>query len=308
MTRRQASKKPAWKQHGERSNHLMLSILVWAALNLGRTIVRLILYPTAFYFLLFAPKARTASRNYLTRILGRRPNWREIWRHFYTFAQVSVDRLYLLAGRTHLFDINIHGEDIINRYAHTTQGCLLLVAHLGSFDVMRVLGTRDKSLPIRILMDPGHNAMTMELINKLDPELAERILDTTQPATSLALTLNECLKASDMIGIMADRAGADDKLLHCDFLGDPAALPIGPWQLAATLRAPVLLCIGLYTGDNRYELHIESLTDQWPDGRQARREAIVDYMTHYTNRLEHHLKRAPYNWFNFYDFWADDTP
>jgi predicted LPLAT superfamily acyltransferase len=27
-------------------------------------------------------------------------------------------------------------------------------------------------------------------------------------------------------------------------------------------------------------------------------------MRHYVARLEHFCRDAPYNWFNFYDFWA----
>jgi predicted LPLAT superfamily acyltransferase len=27
-------------------------------------------------------------------------------------------------------------------------------------------------------------------------------------------------------------------------------------------------------------------------------------MRRYSARLEHHMRRAPFNWFNFYDFWA----
>jgi predicted LPLAT superfamily acyltransferase len=27
-------------------------------------------------------------------------------------------------------------------------------------------------------------------------------------------------------------------------------------------------------------------------------------MQRYVTRLEFHCRRAPYNWFNFYDFWA----
>ncbi len=28
----------------------------------------------------------------------------------------------------------------------------------------------------------------------------------------------------------------------------------------------------------------------------------------YAQRLEHHARSAPYNWFNFYDFWQSDDP
>ena len=37
--------------------------------------------------------------------------------------------------------------------------------------------------------------------------------------------------------------------------------------------------------------------------RTDRNAALNFYIRHYAERLEHHLRAAPYNWFNFYDFW-----
>ncbi len=301
------SAQPSWKNSTERSNKLMLSLLMWTALNLGRPIVKLILYPTALYFVLFAPSAKAASKDYLTRILGQPPTWRQIWKHFYTFAQVSVDRFYFLAKKTQHFTIHSHGEEIIKQYLDQQQGCLLLVSHLGSFDVLRVHGTREESLPIRILMDRQHNPMSMQLIDALDPELANRIVDATQPAPALALTLDQCLKSGDMIGIMADRAGPGEKTESCDFLGEAAAFPLGPWQLAAILKVPVILCVGIFEGGNHYSLHIELVTEKLAGSRKERESSISANIAHYAKRLEFHLQQAPFNWFNFYNFWTDDT-
>ena len=33
-------------------------------------------------------------------------------------------------------------------------------------------------------------------------------------------------------------------------------------------------------------------------------ETLEETMQRYVTRLEFHCRRAPYNWFNFYDFWA----
>ncbi len=32
--------------------------------------------------------------------------------------------------------------------------------------------------------------------------------------------------------------------------------------------------------------------------------AIEETMHLYAQRLEHYCRQAPYNWFNFYDFWS----
>ena len=79
------------------------------------------------------------------------------------------------------------------------------------------------------------------------------------------------------------------------FLGTPARFPAGPFRLAALLRRPIVLMFGIYLGGNRYEVHYESLPYEDSDMRQL--------AARYVARLEHHARRAPYNWFNYHDFW-----
>jgi len=55
----------------------MVRIIVRLATTLRRPVVRALLYPIVAYFLLTSPAARTASRDYLRRVLGRRPSWRD---------------------------------------------------------------------------------------------------------------------------------------------------------------------------------------------------------------------------------------
>ena len=307
MTQHQENLSPSWKNNRERSNRIMLSLLVWIALNLGRSTIKFILYPTALYFVFFAPKAKAASKQYLEKVLGKKPNWRYVWKHFYTFAQVSVDRLYFLSGRTQGLNIHSHGQEVVNHYANQKKGCLLLVSHLGSFDGMRAVGTRQEALPINILMDRQHNPLSMQLIDALDPALASRIIDATQPAPELALTIAKHLEAGDMIGIMADRSAPFEKTSYCDFLGEPAAFPQGPWLLAAALKVPVIFCVGLFDGGNQYHLHFELLSDQLTSSRKERQATIACNMEHYAARLEYYLKQSQFNWFNFYNFWSNET-
>ncbi|MCF6209262.1 MAG: lipid A biosynthesis acyltransferase [Gammaproteobacteria bacterium] len=296
-----------WREQKERSNRFMLTLLAWLALRLGRRFMTLLLHPVVFYFLLTATAARRASRQYLARALGRKPGWLDLWRHFYTFAMVSVDRLFFLSGRCDNYQIQVNGAELFQRYASRKQGCILLVSHLGSFDVMRVPAVKEHDLPIRILMDRHHNSRAAELIDALDPELAAAIIDPNQPAPVLALTLDRAIKNGELIGIMADRAGHDERVMNCEFLGGQANFPVGPWLLGLILKAPVILCFGLYQGGNRYQLNFELLTERLSAPRRQRDAEIAQAMGHYAHRLEHYISQAPYNWFNFYDFWLDKT-
>ena len=73
--------------------------------------------------------------------------------------------------------------------------------------------------------------------------------------------------------------------------------------LAAALELPVILSLGIYRGGNRYDLIFEPLADRIELPRGQRDAALDAYIRHYAARLEHYVREAPYNWFNFYDFW-----
>jgi predicted LPLAT superfamily acyltransferase len=51
-------------------------------------------------------------------------------------------------------------------------------------------------------------------------------------------------------------------------------------------------------------VHFETLTEgaatRPPDGQAW----LNDIMSRYVARLEHYCRAAPFNWFNFYDFWG----
>jgi predicted LPLAT superfamily acyltransferase len=68
----------------------------------------------------------------------------------------------------------------------------------------------------------------------------------------------------------------------------------------------VLTVFGLFSGPNRYELLCEPFCDVLTLDREARDEALRAHAQRYASRLEEVVKRAPYNWFNFYDFWRTD--
>ena len=296
-----------WQAQRERGSPVLLNLLTWIALHLGRRTIFACLYVIVFYYFLFARNARIASHHFLQRAWQRKPRWWEIYRHLLTFAQVAIDRIYFLAGREALFDVRIHGNELFDEYKN--RGCFLLTAHIGSFDALRVMGMgqRSAALPIRILLDIEHNANVMRLLQTLDPLLAAGVIDARTPAPTLALMLREAIEQGELIGIMADRCAQGERHEVLEFLGTDAVFPAGVWQLASLLKAPVISCFGLYSGANRYDLYFDLISEQLGTNRQDRPRAIAAGMQRYSTRLQELVRKQPYNWFNFYDFWQDES-
>jgi len=73
--------------------------------------------------------------------------------------------------------------------------------------------------------------------------------------------------------------------------------------MAYALKSPVLLMAGVYRGGNRYDLYFEHLADMSALQGAARDDVLRQAMQRYVSGIERHCRDAPYNWFNFYDFW-----
>jgi len=295
-----------WEQQRERSTVAALRLLIWSSLFFGRFIIRLVLWPIVGYFLLTSPMAVRASRHALPRLLGRALRFGDVAQHFHHFATCAIDRLYLLKDKQHKFHIEVSRTEEVARLAERGAGCLLLVAHLGSFEPLRKLGTTQRKLPLSILMDRKQGQMLVTLLERIDPGFAMQIIDAAQRGPELVLQLKDALQAGRMVCIMADRARADERALTVDFCGSPARFPEGPWALASALGVPVILGFGLYRGGRRYSAHFELFSERIHATRPQRIAQLQDCAQRYANRLEHYARLAPYNWFNFYDYWQDD--
>ncbi len=291
-----------WLHQRERGSRFTLRLITWIALRLGRAPARVLLYPICIYFVVLSRHARRASQQYLQRILGHAVGIKEVFRHYHYFASTILDRVFLLCGRHDIFDVDIHGAELLEERAKKGEGCILLGSHLGSFEVLRSLGITLKALPISILMYEDNAEKINELLQSLNPKLSNTII----PIGSFdsMLRVKECLDKGGLVGILGDRVAQNDKTVRCQFLGLPAVFPAGPLLLAASLKVPVILCFGLYCGDNRYKIYTELLADRINISRATRTEDLKYWAQRYVDRLEHYCRLAPYNWFNFYDYWS----
>jgi len=297
-----AAAKAHWLAHRERGSRSATRLMNWLALRCGRRLARLLLYPICAYFLLFSPRARGASGEYLARALGRDVRLADLWRHFFAFTATVLDRVYFIGGRVGDFDLEVKGKERFDAMLASGRGCLLLGAHLGSFEVLRAFGSTHQ-LFVNVVMYEENAANIAEVLNdQLDPALRGRVI---VPGTMDAvLRISECLARGEVVAMLGDRPAGSDKTVSCRFFGHDAVFPLGPLLLALRLRVPVYLFAGLYAGGKRYVIHLEPLCEE-PSADRAGQDAWTrEWTQRYVDRIEHFCRVAPYNWFNFYRFWG----
>ncbi len=293
-----------WRKQHERSNRLALHTIRWIAQYLGRTPARGVLYPITLYYLLFANSQRLASRNYLKRVLQKEPNWFQVAKHIHYFASTILDRVYLLSGQFDQLEISFPRVNLPLEYANKGRGCILLGSHLGSFEVLRSYATNHRPIPIRILMYEDHNPTIIGILNELNPDAMDCVINLGEQDSFLAV--KEAIENGFAVGMLGDRAMDQDKTAQCDLLGDPVILPTAPFVIAAALDVPVILFFGVYLGGNRYEINFELLADHIEIDRENRQQELQRWTQLFAKRLEAKMHEAPYNWFNFFDFWNDE--
>ena len=270
-----------------------------------RRITRLWLWPITLYFFLFAPKARTASRNYLKRVPGKSGSHREVFSHLYTFASVVLDRVYFLMDKFGKFDIDIQGAEVLDSVLAHKQGAILLGAHVGSFEAMRCLAIRHAHLPLKIMMYHDHNAMITRVLDELNPQVAKAVINLAEH--DALLQAKEALEEGCFIGMLGDRVLPCEKSVQSILFGKAVAMPVGPITLAAMLGVPVIVFFGIYQGRNQYSVRLQLLGEVRRIPRNERNEVVTELTQKYVDGIEENLRQYPYNWFNFYDYWGDKS-
>ena len=290
-----------WVKRPERGSMALLRAMTWLSLTLGRPLARVVLAATSLYFLLFAAAARHASRAYLQRALGRPPRLAELFRHFHSFASCIHDRVYLLNDRFDLFAIEVYGEAAINEVLAAGRGAFLMGAHLGSFELVRAVGRRQPGLRVAMVMYQENAHKINAALAAINPTAVQDIIPLGRLDSMLQVQAR--LDEGMVLGVLGDRTLGQEPTLALPFLGQTAPFPLGPMRLAAILKRPVLFMSGLYLGGNRYAIHFERLADFTDIEREERDAAIRQAVAAYADCLERHCRAAPFNWFNFFDFW-----
>jgi hypothetical protein len=300
-----------WARERERGNRLALRAMAFIAVACGRRIARLLLHPIALYFALFARSSARASARYLQRALGRPAHFGDRYRHVLTFAATVLDRVYFARGHLQGIDLRVEGVPLMDELVAAGRGALLLGAHLGSFEALHAVGALRPGLRVAMAMFPDNARMIHQTLQAIAPHFHLDVITIGRPHSTLAV--RDWLDGGGLVGVLGDRVlgheGPRTHTTELPFLGRPARFSDAPLRLAMLLRRRVVFMVALYRGGGRYDVRFEPLADFTAAGDDAAqrdnrlREALITYV----QRLEALCREAPYNWFNFFDFWNEDA-
>lgn len=297
-----------WRAQREGGGRFGLWLICKIGLVFGRRCSRVLLYPITLYFFMRRTRERRASYAYLERMFGRPANAWMVMRHIHGFAATLLDRIFLLTTHLRDFDIRVSGIDDLHAQLRPDRGMLLLGAHVGSFEVLRSFSLQRPDVKVRVVLDTQQTPVMTRLLHALNPAIANNVIDASRPGHEVVLALHEAMQEGALATLLGDRVRGEEAAVEVDFLGSPARFPVAPFLIASMLKVPIVLCLGFYLGGNRYQLVFETLAERLELPRRGKEAELRAFVQRYAQRLEHHVREHPYNWFNFYDFWSLQTP
>ncbi|MBC8739043.1 glycosyltransferase family 2 protein [Paraburkholderia sp. UCT31] len=302
----------AWWRIAERGSRLGMSLLALSCKLFGRRFTALWLHPVVAYFLLTGRAARAASDNYFAHLSALapsadtpRPGWLSAYRHMLAFAQSGFDKLAAWTGRVDDTDVTFDDPAAFEALIASGKGALVIGAHLGNLEMMRALAIRGEHAKVTAVVYTGHARRFNEVLAASNRDFARHLLEVGDFGPETAVLMQQRIDAGELLVIVGDRVPAREagRTTDAQFLGASARFAQGPYVLAHALGCPVYLFFCLKERDG-YRMYFEPFAERIELPRRERAQHLAAWAQRYALRLEHYCRKAPYQWFNFFDFWA----
>jgi predicted LPLAT superfamily acyltransferase len=292
-----------WKGKS-RGNVLGYKIFVAFLKYLGLRPAYFLLRFVAFYFFLFSGKSSACIFNLYRRKLnyGFFRSLRMLYRNYFVFGQVLLDKTAMMAGFRSPFTFDFDGEDHLRQMAADGTGCLFISAHLGNFEMAgHMLERLDARINV-IMLDAEYERIK-EYIESFTRKSFNII--AIRPDQSHIYEISSALENKEVICIHGDRFLEGSKTIRSAFLGTDARFPGGPFYLAMKYGVPVSFVFAMKEGKSHYHFYASPPRLYKQQGTLVgREETLKQIVTDYVSEVEKKVRQYPEQWFNYYDFWA----
>ena len=303
-----------WARIGESTCAAGIWFLYGVHAVVGRRVLRAVLWPVVLFYAATQPRARRASLDYLRRMqqahgaIGAEPDARHWLRHLMSFAETLLDKLLATSGRYAFANVRLEGQEEVEALLAQGRGALLVTAHVGCLELCQALATRMPGLRLTVLVHTRHAQRFNAILRRLNPGQRVELLQVTDVNAATAVELERRVRDGEFVAIAGDRVPVDGgRTVTVPFLGAPAAFPVGAYVLASLLACPLLM-LGCVREGAGHVVRFDLLAEQVQLPRAGREQALQHWGLLFAQRLEALLVRAPYDWFNFFQFWDAPLP
>jgi predicted LPLAT superfamily acyltransferase len=292
----------SWKGQS-RGNVLGYKIFVALLKYVGLRPAYFLLRFVALYFFIFSP---TSFRNifyvYRHRLgFGFLRSVGAVYRNYYIFGQVLLDKTATLAGFHSKFTFHFDGEHFLREMTARKTGCLLISAHLGNFEMAGHMLERLNARVNIIMMDAEYQQIKNYLTSIVRKSF--HVIAIGEDNAHI-YELHNALENKEIVCMHGDRYVEGSKTLTCEFLGKKATFPSGPFYLAMKYGVPISFVFAMKERRSHYHFYATAPRYYQQQGSPVLRDKMLrNILDDYIREMEEKLRKYPAQWFNYYDFW-----
>lgn len=303
-----------WSSFKERGSTFGIEFLVFIYRLFGRHVFKIFLIPVMFYFYLTGKEARLSSWEYLDNLNSDAGNEKQTgWAKFkngfklyFTFGMAILDKFDAWLGKVKLENINI-ATPLAHQELLDAKGSVILSSHLGNMEVCRaIFSSGENKKPLNVITYNKHTPSFNNFLQKVNAEAAVNFIHIGDFGPDDTIKLKQKIEDGESVVIFADRTSVNNpnSVHQVDFLGKKAPFALGPFALASIMDCQVFLMFCIKE-NGRYNAHIEKFNDPVKVKRKERAAHYQNMIERFAQRLGYYCHKAPYQWFNFFDFWKE---
>jgi len=269
----------------------------------GLPFAYLMLFPVVMVYVIASRRIHRLASPYIRRRFpdaGPGMRFFHVFRLVLSFARVLVDRAWLGLRRGAALTGDFDNSGVLLDALEEGRGLVLVTAHVGNWQTalshIDLLETRVNSL-----------------MHYAEEEVAKHFFDLRGEKPSFNIIRNDgfmggmieasaALSRGEVVMVMADR-WAGGPAVEVDFLGSRARFPAAAYGLAAATGVPVAVLLAAKTGMRSYSLHVWDIFHPERNRSEGPRQFEAS-AARFACALERYVERYPYQWYNFFDFWA----
>jgi predicted LPLAT superfamily acyltransferase len=290
---------PSW-QGKSRGIPLGYRVFVSILRHFGVQPAYLLLRIVVLYYFLFSLKSSKLIFHYFHKKLhySRFQSVGLLYKNYYRLGQTLIDKVVIMSEIDNKFSFDFEGEENLRHITALQQGGLLLSAHLGNWEIAGHLLKRLQT-KINVVMYDGEHRQIKKYMEGVTGKRNIHVIVIKEDLSHI-YAISEALKNNELVCMHADRFVEGNKTMLCNFLGEPARFPAGPFVLAATFKVPVSFVFAFKETSTHYHLYASQPKRYQELSKDRMMEALLQ---DFAGAMEEKARLYPEQWFNYYNFW-----
>jgi predicted LPLAT superfamily acyltransferase len=229
-----------------------------------------------------------------------------VYKNYYIFGQTLLDKFAILSGVKTNFTVQRDGQENLVNIHNQKQGCLLISAHMGNWEIAGQLLNLYDNLKFNMLVYDNEAEQMKKYMDSILKEKRINLIEIRDNDISYLVELHRAFGKQEWLVMHGDRFRDGAPFIEKEFLGKKAKFPAGPFILAAKFGVPVLFSFCFKENNKVYQLYAKPGIQLKKSRSEEETQAAIKLLSDaYIQTLEEMVKKYPLQWFNFYDFWEN---